>query len=316
MDQFHSTRNAENHTVSGEVIPPEEDTEDTMDTAGTTPQAGYPQTYLHKVASARPGGGSEETAPDDTVPDNTVPDNTVPDNTVPDDIADEAPGGTDSYATADGDYSAGEREHRDATLGENRDEALAGENRDQAFADENREHAAADARGAAETGPVWPSAVPASSDVAEPTSVADVPAATTAPDMIPPIAVTSADDQFGRHGADAPGAEPASGPAGSQGRRPGDEPVPPGLADNLLPDSSGIREQWLRVQAQFVDDPRAAVSEAATIITDVAARLETAVRERQQTLRARWDGNSQADTEALRVTMQQYRHLLERLAGF
>jgi hypothetical protein len=70
----------------------------------------------------------------------------------------------------------------------------------------------------------------------------------------------------------------------------------------------------MRIQAQFVDDPRVAVTDAANILTDVASQLEAAVRERQQALRGRWDGNGKADTEALRVMMQQYRALLDRLA--
>ncbi len=263
MDQLNSTRNTDNgDAISGEIVPPEEDTEETADTAGTTSQAGYPQTYLHKVASSRPGDE-------------------------PADVEDEAP----SHAFA--------------------------EDRDGAFAEDSLD----------EREP-------------EPASVAEDPVATTTPDLIPPGAPISAEEQRGRHraaeeeaapetaapeatvpetGAPQAGvpdvAVPEGGMPAAQGRRPGDEPIPPSLEDSLLPDGSGIREEWLRVQAQFVDDPRTAVSEAAGIMADVASRLEAAVRQRQDTLRVRWDGNSQADTEALRVTMQQYRHLLERLVG-
>jgi hypothetical protein len=106
--------------------------------------------------------------------------------------------------------------------------------------------------------------------------------------------------------------EPAS--AVPRARRPGDEPVPPEITGSLLADAAEIRARWMRIQAQFVDDPRAAVTEAATILTDVASQLQVAVRERQQAMRGRWDGNGHADTEALRVMMQQYRALLDRLA--
>ena len=282
MDQLNSTRNTGNDdTVRGEVIPPEEDTEDTADTAGTTPQGGYPQTYLHKVASSRPG--------DD-----------------PDDAEDEV--SSDAFAR----YR--DAEDRDGPFAEDRDT----EDRDGAFAEDSVD----------EREP-------------EPASVAYDPVATTTPDLIPPAAAIPAEEQRGRHRAaeaDAAAPEaaapeaaapetavpetgvpdvavPEGGMPAPQGRRPGDEPIPPSLEDSLLPGGSGIREEWLRVQAQFVDDPRIAVSEAAGIISDVASRLEAAVRQRQDTLRVRWDGNSQADTEALRVTMQQYRHLLERLVG-
>jgi hypothetical protein len=103
--------------------------------------------------------------------------------------------------------------------------------------------------------------------------------------------------------------------AGVRQMRPGEAAVPADGEDSLIADGVVIREQWMRVQAAFVDDPRAAMTAAASIITDVSTRLEAAVRARQQTLRDRWEGNGQPDTEALRVTMQQYRALLERLAG-
>lgn len=103
-------------------------------------------------------------------------------------------------------------------------------------------------------------------------------------------------------------------PAAAEPReaRPGDVPIPEDVS--LIGDGADIREQWMRVQASFVDDPRAAVSAAAGVITDAAARVETAVRQRQQALRDKLDSEG-ADTEALRVTMQQYRQLLERLAA-
>lgn len=120
----------------------------------------------------------------------------------------------------------------------------------------------------------------------------DAASHTTRPDIVAP---------------EAPGAaQPREG-------RPGDVPVPADVS--LIGDGVAIRERWMSVQASFVDDPRAAVSAAAGVITDAAARVETAVRERQQALRDRWDSEGRSDTEELRVTMQQYRQLLERLAA-
>jgi len=108
----------------------------------------------------------------------------------------------------------------------------------------------------------------------------------------------------------APIAE-APPPSPSWQSRPGDVPADEG---RLLTDGPEIREQWMRVQAVFVDDPRASVTAAANVVAEAAVRLEGAVRARQQGLRERWEGNGHADTEALRVTMQRYRQLLERLA--
>ncbi len=257
MDRFNSARNAEDDAISGEVVAAGQDTDDTTGSAGTSPRAGYPHTYLHKVASARPDSPAAE--------------------------EDEPTAGSDT------DTGAG----------------MPASGTDSAMSDTRAE--------------------PAPSGTAPETAgIADVPAAATEPGLIPPgTAVPAeeqrgrhwAEEQRGRHWADGPAGEPASGASGPQGRRPGDEPIPQGLDESLLPGGAGIRERWLGIQARFVDEPRVAVSEAAGIITEVASRLETAVRERRETLRARWDGNNQADTEALRVTMQQYRHLLERLVG-
>lgn len=103
----------------------------------------------------------------------------------------------------------------------------------------------------------------------------------------------------------------APAPSPSWQSRPGDVPADEG---HLLTDGAEIREQWMRVQAVFVDDPRASVTAAANVVAEAAVRLEGAVRARQQGLRERWEGNGHVDTEALRVTMQRYRQLLERLA--
>jgi hypothetical protein len=317
MEHVDATWNAENDAIRGEVIPPEEDTEDSTDTH----RAGYPQTYLHKVASARPGSDPENTAAEDTAPQHTVPEHTVPEHTVPEHTAAEdtvaedtgpehhaAETGDEAYVAESRDEAAAVRDDTPPTVPETPGEtgylhtADVREPTDAADAEEARDAGAAE-HAASDTTALDATPYTTAPDTIAPTSIADVPAATTTPDVVPPVATAPAE-------AETPSM------AGPQGRRPGDEPIPPGLSDNLLPDSSGIREQWLRIQSQFVDDPREAVSEAATLITDVASRLETAVRERQETLRARWDGNSRADTEALRVTVQQYRHLLERLAGF
>ena len=53
---------------------------------------------------------------------------------------------------------------------------------------------------------------------------------------------------------------------------------------DLIPDAAQYTEQWQQVQFKFVDDPRASVTEAADIITQVTARLEAAIQERQRAI--------------------------------
>jgi hypothetical protein len=135
------------------------------------------------------------------------------------------------------------------------------------------------------------------------------------PDDEPEIAEREAPEPVPEEERPAPAAvatEPPRTTSQTWQSRPGDAPADDG---HLLADGTGIREQWMRVQAGFVDDPSAAVSAAADVVSDIAARLESALRDRQQSMRERWDGNGRNDTEALRITMQQYRQLLERLTG-
>jgi hypothetical protein len=98
---------------------------------------------------------------------------------------------------------------------------------------------------------------------------------------------------------------------------------------NLIPDAAQYNNQWHQVQFKFVDDPRASVTEAADIITQVTARLEAAIQERQRaieerqraiaeqqrSLRGRWGEGTNADTEGLRETLRMYRTFLDQLIG-
>jgi len=98
---------------------------------------------------------------------------------------------------------------------------------------------------------------------------------------------------------------------------------------DLIPDAAQYTEQWQQVQFKFVDDPRASVTEAADIITQVTARLEAAIQERQRaieerqraiaeqqrSLRGRWGEGTSADTEGLRETLRMYRTFLDQLIG-
>jgi hypothetical protein len=82
----------------------------------------------------------------------------------------------------------------------------------------------------------------------------------------------------------------------------------------LLPDAAEFRTRWQQVQFRFVDDPRGSVTEAADVISQLTAKLEAAIAERQRALRDRWDEGS-ADTESLRGTLLAYRAFLDQLIG-
>jgi hypothetical protein len=92
----------------------------------------------------------------------------------------------------------------------------------------------------------------------------------------------------------------------------------------LLGDAVGLRASWQQAQAGFVDDPRAAVADAAELVEHTAQTLIGSLRQRQRQLRTQWDNNGSGaagpaaaggstDTEQLRHLMQDYRSLFNQL---
>jgi hypothetical protein len=156
-------------------------------------------------------------------------------------------------------------------------------------------------------------------DQAGAATISDVPVAQTAEDA----QVSEASGRTGRH---------AGVPA--QEMRPGDATgTLDNLGDlaygNLVPDAADFTAQWQQIQFRFVDDPQASVTEAAEVVSQVTAKLEAAIQERQRaiaerqqaiqerqrTLQDRWGEGSQADTETLRETLRMYRAFLDQLIG-
>jgi hypothetical protein len=90
-----------------------------------------------------------------------------------------------------------------------------------------------------------------------------------------------------------------------------------------------LRAAWQRAQSDFVDDPRAAVADAAALVARTAQAMTDALEQRQRQLRREWErakqrgrdngqGNGSAsgdpgDTELLRLTMRRYRALFNQI---
>lgn len=92
--------------------------------------------------------------------------------------------------------------------------------------------------------------------------------------------------------------------------------------DELFPDGAGdkLRDRWQHIQVDFVDDPRHAVEEADSLVDQVAAQLAESIAAHRRTLREGWDGQGAgvaedggSPTEQLRVALQDYRRILNRL---
>ena len=106
----------------------------------------------------------------------------------------------------------------------------------------------------------------------------------------------------------------------------------PGLDEPLLAvaDATGFRARWHQAQSSFVDDPKAAVTEAAALVEQTAKAIADTLEQRQRQLREQWDvgqaddsaavsgepgTGGPVDTERLRLTMRSYRALFNQLCA-
>ncbi|MEU9101385.1 hypothetical protein [Streptomyces sp. NPDC048361] len=110
-----------------------------------------------------------------------------------------------------------------------------------------------------------------------------------------------------------------SGPdaAGAQGVRGADALPGDGTRDEtvLRPDERDkLQLRLQRAVGGFVDEPRAAVEEAATAVDELTEHLIETLGHRRGALRASWqDTSGGAATEDLRMALREYRQLAERL---
>jgi len=74
-----------------------------------------------------------------------------------------------------------------------------------------------------------------------------------------------------------------------------------------------MREQWLEVQAMFVDDPRGAVTHADAMVAELMQTLAAGFADHKRGLEEKWQRGEQAGTEDLRVALQHYRAFMDRL---
>ncbi|MEU5938727.1 hypothetical protein ABZ807_05985 [Micromonospora sp. NPDC047548] len=109
------------------------------------------------------------------------------------------------------------------------------------------------------------------------------------------------------------------GPAGAAGvaeaARPSGANVPTHPAMLFDADAAqGFRDRWREVQLRFVDDPRAAVGEAQSLVEEAIRALSDALAAQKEKLGG-WQAAGSADTEQLRVAVRQYRDFLDRVLG-
>jgi hypothetical protein len=84
--------------------------------------------------------------------------------------------------------------------------------------------------------------------------------------------------------------------------------------DPLVPTDASVdfKARWDVIQQGFVDDPRAAVTDADKLVSDVLQRLSERFDQQHQGLESQW-ANGEPSTEDLRSALQRYRAFFERL---
>jgi hypothetical protein len=73
-----------------------------------------------------------------------------------------------------------------------------------------------------------------------------------------------------------------------------------------------FKTRWEAIQQGFVDDPRSAVSDADSLVSDVLKQLSDGFDEQHRQLEAQWS-DGEPDTEGLRSALQRYRDFFDRL---
>ncbi|MFE5301912.1 hypothetical protein [Streptomyces sp. NPDC056632] len=106
-----------------------------------------------------------------------------------------------------------------------------------------------------------------------------------------------------------------SGTGQGQAAHDGGGPAGPLLGDA---ERDRIGQRLHHALAGFVDGPRDSVAEAAEVLAEAERQLIASLRDRRAALSAGWQANGDPvgpgpDTEQLRLTLQTYREVTERL---
>jgi hypothetical protein len=74
-----------------------------------------------------------------------------------------------------------------------------------------------------------------------------------------------------------------------------------------------LHARWSEIQAMFVDEPRQAVNQADSLVSEVVDAVTSGFATRKVGLEQRWGGGGEAATEDLRQALQAYRAFFQRL---
>jgi len=89
--------------------------------------------------------------------------------------------------------------------------------------------------------------------------------------------------------------------------------VPEPVSLFLESDMGDFRWQWSKIQTGFVDEPRRTVEDADKLVASVMQRLADGFANERSGLEKQWDRGDNVSTEDLRVALQRYRSIFDRL---
>ena len=75
----------------------------------------------------------------------------------------------------------------------------------------------------------------------------------------------------------------------------------------------GFRTRWEAIQTGFVDEPRNAVEQADSLVSEMMKRLSEVFTDERKALEGQWGRGDNVSTEDLRVALKRYRSFFERL---
>ena len=80
-----------------------------------------------------------------------------------------------------------------------------------------------------------------------------------------------------------------------------------------LDESEQFRTRWNEVQGKFVDEPRSAVQQADTLVSEVIEKITRMFANEHSLLEGQWNQGHEVSTEELRKALQHYRSFFNRL---
>jgi hypothetical protein len=77
--------------------------------------------------------------------------------------------------------------------------------------------------------------------------------------------------------------------------------------------SEQFRARWNEVQGMFVDEPRSAVQQADTLVSEVIEKITQMFANEHNLLEGQWNQGNEVSTEELRKALQHYHSFFNRL---